>query len=175
MQQAWWTPLSDRRGVAISFFLLVSILCGCEEKTTADMNSPEAAPRVQEPAIHTVGEAKIASETAASLQLQLEGDRSLTEADKAKCLAAKGFVYRFGMLQVEGCNFRFADVGQSCVDGSECLSNRCLYEGPGMPVPVSGTVTPPSGLRGACAADSDAFGCHTPLKDGVPVPTPCID
>jgi hypothetical protein len=107
----------------------------------------------------------------------LNGDRTLSAQDRAKCVAAGGFVRREGMMQVEACLRRFRDGGKSCGDGSECLSKECLYQ-PSLPLEskrgrsASGSST---GLRGVCASDNSGFGCKQFVKEGKLTGGLCVD
>ncbi|MDZ4362408.1 hypothetical protein [Brevundimonas sp.] len=85
----------------------------------------------------------------------------------ADCTAQGGTMQRVGRLQSLQCVIRYADAGQRCSDGDDCLGD-CRVEG---------SVLPPEGraVTGVCQATSNRFGCFTTIEDGKAEATLCID
>jgi len=87
---------------------------------------------------------------------------------EAACAARNGTMQRVGRLQTMQCVVRYADAGKRCTDGDQCAGD-CRYEGD-----VS-AIAPNASVAGVCQADSNRFGCQTPIEDGKATPTLCID
>ena len=90
----------------------------------------------------------------------------LSEARRAKCLAAGGTVQVVGMAANEACVRRFADAGKACTDSENC-EGKCLVSGP----------HPPDGMvqTGQCQTTDNGFGCFTELRGGKAVGGICVD
>lgn len=84
---------------------------------------------------------------------------------EAACAARGGEMMRVGRLQTERCVVPFSDAGKVCRDGDDCLGD-CRAAGAGA---NAGTTT------GVCAPNALPFGCHTPIENGRPGPTLCVD
>ena len=95
-------------------------------------------------------------------------DAATGQTAEAACAAQNGSMQRVGRLQTLQCVVRYADAGKRCTDGDQCAGD-CRFEGD----PVA--LVPNAPLAGVCQADSDRFGCQTPIEDGKATPTLCID
>lgn len=86
----------------------------------------------------------------------------------AACAARNGTMQRVGRLQTMQCVVRYADAGKRCTDGDQCQGD-CRYEGD------ASALAPGASVAGVCQADSNRFGCQTPIEDGKAGPTLCVD
>lgn len=100
----------------------------------------------------------------------------LSEADRVRCVETGGFVDKPRTYAAEGCFQRFADVGRSCRDGSECAGRRCLAVARPMVKVVVVSVRDPRPPRGQCVGDDRRDGgCPSVLIRGkVGSDEPCV-
>jgi len=85
----------------------------------------------------------------------------------AGCAARGGTMQRVGRLQTLQCVVAYADAGKACRSDTDC-AGACL-------APAGVDVAPGSATAGVCQADSNRFGCQTPVIDGKAGPTLCRD
>ncbi len=88
-----------------------------------------------------------------------------TQTAEAACAAQGGEIMRVGRLQTARCVVPFSDAGKVCRDGDDCLGDcRAASAGPNE-----------STTTGVCAPNDLPFGCNTPIENGRPGPTLCVD
>lgn len=90
-----------------------------------------------------------------------------TQTAEAACAARGGSLQPVGRLQTLQCVVRYSDAGKTCRADSDCAGD-CL-------APSGTDVAPGAAVVGRCAADSNTFGCRTPVIDGKAGPTLCMD
>lgn len=93
-----------------------------------------------------------------------QGTANVAPAD---CAARGGSMQRVGRLQTLQCVVAYADAGKACRTDSDC-AGACL-------TPEGGDLAPGAATAGVCQADSNTFGCQTPVIDGKAGPTLCRD
>ena len=94
-------------------------------------------------------------------------DAPMQSADASACAARGGVMKQVGRMQSWQCVVTYADAGKPCTDGSQCQGD-CRVEGnTGL---AAGAAT-----AGVCQADSNRFGCHATVENGVTRGTICID
>ena len=126
----------------------------------AACHTDPAPPEIIDAAINTAP-----AEAATYERISFEGERA-TPAERAKCVAAGGEVYRSGLLGWENCIQPYADAGKTCSDSSDCTGD-CRYTGSG--ASFGETVT------GTCQINDSPFGCFQSVSDGAATPTLCVD
>jgi hypothetical protein len=89
-------------------------------------------------------------------------------ANPAACARAGGALQPVCRMQMPMCLITFTDAGKSCTDGAHCGSGRCYAA---TPTAASGG----SGTTGQCAPTNNPCGCNQRVKDGVALPTLCVD
>jgi putative hemolysin len=88
------------------------------------------------------------------------------QSAEAACAARGGSLQPVGRLQTLQCVVTYADAGKTCRADSDCAGD-CLAE--------RTDLAPGAAAVGRCAADSNTFGCRTPVIDGKAGPTLCRD
>lgn len=97
-----------------------------------------------------------------------------SELSPAACAERNGTMQRVGRLQTLQCVVRYADAGKRCTDGDQCEGDCRAIEIMGSSeFPV--TAAEREAVPGLCQANSNNFGCNTPIEDGRPGATLCID
>ena len=94
-------------------------------------------------------------------------DAPMQSADASACAARGGVMQQVGRLQSWQCVIQYADAGKRCTDGDQCQGD-CVVEG-------NTGLQPGAAAAGVCKADSNRFGCNTPVEDGKAGPGLCID
>lgn len=105
--------------------------------------------------------------TACAPQTTTGGHTLVQSADASACAQRGGTLRQVGRMQSWQCVVAYADAGKRCTDADQCQGD-CVVEG------ASG-LQPGVATAGACQADSNRFGCRTPVNDGEAGPTLCID
>lgn len=88
-------------------------------------------------------------------------------AEASACAARNGTMRQVGKLQSWQCVINFTDAGKICTDSSQCQGS-CLGG-------AATDMTPGTATTGVCQANSNRFGCTTPVENGKAGHTLCID
>ncbi len=91
----------------------------------------------------------------------------MQSADASACATRGGTMQQIGRMQSWQCVVRYADAGKPCTEAAQCQGG-CVLEG-------NAGVQPGAAVTGVCKADSNRFGCHTPVNGGKAGAALCID
>ncbi|WAC60591.1 hypothetical protein [Brevundimonas sp. SL130] len=94
-------------------------------------------------------------------------DAPMQSAEASACATRGGTLKQVGRMQSWQCVISYADAGKRCTDGDQCQGD-CRVEG-------NTGIEAGATTAGVCQADSDRFGCNTPVEDGKAGSTLCID
>lgn len=98
--------------------------------------------------------------------------RTLSDDQRASCLADGGQIKIMGFSGIEGCVRPMPDAGHVCTDGSQCRSGSCVLDDrkPNFKPPKMNAK-----VKGICAATDSRYGCAWHVLKGRSIGGMCAD